>query len=141
MCNVSTCVGTRELGVWLTRLAMRERALELRVRSMAAALAEHVANPLQDTVDDWRRTLAAIEKDYTRGMLAHISPPPHPTSLLPSPPDFHSPHPISPPHLPTPPHPLLRRCNRTWPSVLRIYHLLSTIIVLTANRTLLFLCY
>ena len=60
----------------LTRLVLRERALlESRPRGMSSALVEHLV-PLQERLDDWRRAIAALDKESTRGALlfsAHSS--------------------------------------------------------------------
>ena len=58
----------------LTRLVLRERALlENRPRGMSGALVEHLV-PLQERLDDWRRAIAALDKEGARGALSSPSP-------------------------------------------------------------------
>lgn len=57
----------------LTRLVLRERALlESRPRGMSSALVEHLV-PLQERLDDWRRAIAALDKESTRGTPRHAA--------------------------------------------------------------------
>ena len=58
----------------LTRLVLRERALlESRPRGMSGALVDHLV-PLQERLDDWRRAIAALDKESARGALLTLTP-------------------------------------------------------------------
>ncbi|XP_037084877.1 protein MTSS 2-like [Pollicipes pollicipes] len=57
---------TRDIGTALTRICLRHRAVEAKVKTFASALAECLVMPLQEKLDDWRRTAAALEKEHNK---------------------------------------------------------------------------
>ncbi|CAL8102605.1 unnamed protein product [Calicophoron daubneyi] len=61
-----TCGGSREIGACLTRLCLRQRRLETKLKTMSNHLITSLANPLSLKIDEWRRTLNQLEKDRAR---------------------------------------------------------------------------
>ncbi|XP_042228254.1 protein MTSS 1-like, partial [Homarus americanus] len=57
---------TREVGAALTRICLRHRAVESRVKTLTSALVECVVVPLQEKVEEWRRSHHAFDKDHTK---------------------------------------------------------------------------
>ncbi|XP_050718409.1 protein MTSS 2-like isoform X3 [Eriocheir sinensis] len=57
---------TKEVGAALTRICLRHRAVESRVRALTSALVECVVLPLQERVEEWRRSQHALDKDHTK---------------------------------------------------------------------------
>uniref|UniRef100_A0A0P4W6L3 IMD domain-containing protein n=1 Tax=Scylla olivacea TaxID=85551 RepID=A0A0P4W6L3_SCYOL len=62
----STRGATKEVGAALTRICLRHRAVENRVRTLTTALVECVVLPLQERVEEWRRSQHALDKDHTK---------------------------------------------------------------------------
>ncbi|XP_042213232.1 serine-rich adhesin for platelets-like [Homarus americanus] len=62
----STRGATREVGAALTRICLRHRAVESRVKTLTSALVECVVVPLQEKVEEWRRSHHAFDKDHTK---------------------------------------------------------------------------
>ncbi|XP_071532454.1 uncharacterized protein mim isoform X2 [Panulirus ornatus] len=57
---------TREVGAALTRICLRHRAVESRVKTLTSALVDCVMVPLQEKVEEWRRSQHALDKDHTK---------------------------------------------------------------------------
>ena len=53
---------TREIGVCLNRVVIRHRAMESRMKTLCSALLDCLVTPLQDRLDEWRRTAVALDK-------------------------------------------------------------------------------
>ncbi|GAA50832.1 metastasis suppressor protein 1 [Clonorchis sinensis] len=58
--------GSREIGTCLTRLCLRQRRLETKLKSMSNHLITSLATPLSNKLDEWRRALIQLEKDRAR---------------------------------------------------------------------------
>ncbi|CAH8665333.1 unnamed protein product [Dicrocoelium dendriticum] len=58
--------GGREIGACLTRVCLRQRRLQTKLKSLSNHLLTSVATPLSTKVDEWRRALVQLEKDRAR---------------------------------------------------------------------------
>jgi hypothetical protein len=57
---------TREIGTCLTRIVIRHKAMESRMKTLCSALLDCLVMPLQDKVDGWRKTAIALDKDHSK---------------------------------------------------------------------------
>ncbi|XP_076053078.1 uncharacterized protein LOC143032354 isoform X3 [Oratosquilla oratoria] len=62
----STRGATKEIGAALTRICLRHRAVESRMKSLNTVLVECVVLPLQERLEEWRRTVHTLDKDHTK---------------------------------------------------------------------------
>ncbi|NXL66539.1 MTSS1 protein, partial [Chordeiles acutipennis] len=58
---------TRDIGSALTRMCMRHRSIEAKLRQFTNALMESLINPLQDRIEDWKKTANQLDKDHAKG--------------------------------------------------------------------------
>ncbi|NXI70534.1 MTSSL protein, partial [Anseranas semipalmata] len=59
---------TRDIGSALTRMCMRHRSIEAKLRQFTNALMESLINPLQDRIEDWKKTANQLDKDHAKGV-------------------------------------------------------------------------
>ncbi|XP_067327000.1 protein MTSS 2 isoform X2 [Anolis sagrei] len=57
---------TRDIGSALTRMCMRHRSIETKLRHFTNALMESLINPLQDRIEDWKKTANQLDKDHAK---------------------------------------------------------------------------
>ncbi|CAL4104802.1 unnamed protein product, partial [Meganyctiphanes norvegica] len=57
---------TKEVGAALTRICLRHRAVESRVKALTSALLDCIVGPLQDKVEEWRRSQNSLDKEHTK---------------------------------------------------------------------------
>uniref|UniRef100_A0A665WBP6 MTSS I-BAR domain containing 2 n=1 Tax=Echeneis naucrates TaxID=173247 RepID=A0A665WBP6_ECHNA len=57
---------TRDIGSALTRMCMRHRSIEAKLRQFTNALMESLINPLQDKIEDWKKTANQLDKDHAK---------------------------------------------------------------------------
>ncbi|XP_051513327.1 protein MTSS 2-like isoform X2 [Myxocyprinus asiaticus] len=57
---------TRDIGSALTRMCMRHRSIEAKLRHFANALMEKMIGPLQDKIEEWKKTTALLDKDHAK---------------------------------------------------------------------------
>ncbi|XP_048403037.2 protein MTSS 2 isoform X2 [Stegostoma tigrinum] len=57
---------TREIGSALTRMCMRHRSIEAKLRHFTNALMESLINPLQDRIEDWKKSANQLDKDHAK---------------------------------------------------------------------------
>ncbi|XP_077787910.1 protein MTSS 2 isoform X6 [Podarcis muralis] len=57
---------TRDIGSALTRMCMRHRSIETKLRQFTNALMESLINPLQDRIEDWKKTANQLDKDHAK---------------------------------------------------------------------------
>ncbi|XP_067419583.1 protein MTSS 2 isoform X6 [Emydura macquarii macquarii] len=57
---------TRDIGSALTRMCMRHRSIEAKLRQFTNALLESLINPLQDRIEDWKKTANQLDKDHAK---------------------------------------------------------------------------
>ncbi|KAG7473621.1 hypothetical protein MATL_G00097760 [Megalops atlanticus] len=57
---------TRDIGSALTRMCMRHRSIETKLRHFTNALMENLVTPLQDRIEDWKKTANQLDKDHAK---------------------------------------------------------------------------
>ncbi|KAM4017765.1 protein MTSS 2 isoform 1-T1 [Anomaloglossus baeobatrachus] len=57
---------TRDIGSALTRMCMRHRSIESKLRYFTNALMESLITPLQERIEDWKKTANALDKEHAR---------------------------------------------------------------------------
>ncbi|XP_044289951.1 protein MTSS 2 isoform X7 [Varanus komodoensis] len=57
---------TRDIGSALTRMCMRHRSIEAKLRQFTNALVESLINPLQDRIEDWKKSANQLDKDHAK---------------------------------------------------------------------------
>ncbi|XP_060779718.1 MTSS I-BAR domain containing 2a isoform X4 [Neoarius graeffei] len=57
---------TRDIGSALTRMCMRHRSIEAKLRHFTNALTEKLVIPLQDKIEEWKKTAALLDKDHAK---------------------------------------------------------------------------
>ncbi|XP_061593348.1 protein MTSS 2 isoform X3 [Cololabis saira] len=57
---------TRDIGSALTRMCMRHRSIEAKLRQFTNALMESLIAPLQDKIEDWKKTANQLDKDHAK---------------------------------------------------------------------------
>uniref|UniRef100_A0A8C5GZI8 MTSS1-like protein n=1 Tax=Gouania willdenowi TaxID=441366 RepID=A0A8C5GZI8_GOUWI len=57
---------TRDIGSALTRMCMRHRSIEAKLRQFTNALMESLIVPLQDKIEDWKKTANQLDKDHAK---------------------------------------------------------------------------
>ncbi|XP_058848734.1 protein MTSS 2-like isoform X10 [Acipenser ruthenus] len=57
---------TRDIGSALTRMCMRHRSIEAKLRHFTNALMESLITPLQDRIEDWKKTATQLDKDHAK---------------------------------------------------------------------------
>ncbi|KAA0715095.1 MTSS1-like protein [Triplophysa tibetana] len=57
---------TRDIGSALTRMCMRHRSIEAKLRYFTNALMEKMIAPLQDKIEEWKKTAALLDKDHAK---------------------------------------------------------------------------
>uniref|UniRef100_A0A8C7DRZ7 MTSS I-BAR domain containing 2b n=1 Tax=Oncorhynchus kisutch TaxID=8019 RepID=A0A8C7DRZ7_ONCKI len=65
------CTSTRygyslDIGSALTRMCMRHRSIEAKLRHFTNALMESLITPLQDRIEDWKKTANQLDKDHAK---------------------------------------------------------------------------
>ncbi|XP_042889285.1 mucin-5AC-like isoform X3 [Penaeus japonicus] len=63
---ISPTGATKDVGAALTRICLRHRAVESRVKTLTNTLMEYVVLPLQERVEEWRRSHHTLDKDHTK---------------------------------------------------------------------------
>uniref|UniRef100_A0A673W9Q7 MTSS I-BAR domain containing 2a n=1 Tax=Salmo trutta TaxID=8032 RepID=A0A673W9Q7_SALTR len=58
--------GTRDIGSALTRMCMRHRSIETKLRHFTNALMEGLVTPLQDRIEEWKKTANLLDKDHAK---------------------------------------------------------------------------
>ncbi|XP_034652770.1 serine-rich adhesin for platelets isoform X15 [Drosophila subobscura] len=59
-------VPPKEIGTALTRVCLRHKAVETRLKTFTSAIMDCLVQPLQDKIEDWKRTVATIDKDHAK---------------------------------------------------------------------------
>ncbi|XP_010881659.2 MTSS I-BAR domain containing 2a isoform X2 [Esox lucius] len=57
---------TRDIGSALTRICMRHRSIETKLRHFTNALMESLVTPLQDRIEEWKKTANLLDKDHAK---------------------------------------------------------------------------
>ncbi|VDK21456.1 unnamed protein product [Taenia asiatica] len=61
-----TSGGSKEIGAHFTRLCMRQKRLGTKVKTMGNQLITCMVNPMASRMEEWKKTLAQIEKEHNR---------------------------------------------------------------------------
>ncbi|XP_058501731.1 MTSS I-BAR domain containing 2a isoform X2 [Solea solea] len=57
---------TRDIGSALTRMCMRHRSIEAKLRHFTSTLMEGLVTPLQDRIEEWKKTANQLDKDHAK---------------------------------------------------------------------------
>ncbi|KAM9816191.1 MTSS I-BAR domain containing 2a isoform X2 [Syngnathus typhle] len=57
---------TRDIGSALTRMCMRHRSIEAKLRHFTNSLMEGLVTPLQDRIEEWKKTANQMDKDHAK---------------------------------------------------------------------------
>merc|ERR1712223_2315739 len=57
---------TREIGACLTRIVLRHKAMESRMKTLCSALLECMILPLQDKLEEWRKNVGILDKEHAK---------------------------------------------------------------------------
>ncbi|GFS70453.1 protein MTSS 2 [Nephila pilipes] len=57
---------TKEIGSALTRLCLRQRSVEAKLQIFANALLESLLNPLQEKVEEWKKSCNNLDKEHSK---------------------------------------------------------------------------
>ncbi|XP_030227263.1 protein MTSS 1 isoform X5 [Gadus morhua] len=58
--------GTRDIGSALTRMCMRHRGIETKLKQFSMTFADCLINPLQEQMEEWKRGVATLDKDHAK---------------------------------------------------------------------------
>ncbi|XP_041648964.1 protein MTSS 1-like isoform X2 [Cheilinus undulatus] len=58
--------GTRDIGSALTRMCMRHRSIEAKLKQFSMAFLEGLINPLQEQMEEWKRGVNTLDKDHAK---------------------------------------------------------------------------
>uniref|UniRef100_A0A182MAD1 IMD domain-containing protein n=1 Tax=Anopheles culicifacies TaxID=139723 RepID=A0A182MAD1_9DIPT len=69
LCHVwaaSMCGATKEIGTALTRVCLRHKAVESRMKTFTTAIMDCLVVPLQEKLEDWKKQVNIIDKDHAK---------------------------------------------------------------------------
>uniref|UniRef100_UPI0037E84C06 protein MTSS 1-like n=1 Tax=Semicossyphus pulcher TaxID=241346 RepID=UPI0037E84C06 len=58
--------GTRDIGSALTRMCMRHRSIEAKLRQFSMVFLDCLINPLQEQMEEWKRVANTLDKDHAK---------------------------------------------------------------------------
>lgn len=58
--------GTRDIGSALTRMCMRHRSIEAKLRQFSMVFLDCLINPLQEQMEEWKRVANMLDKDHAK---------------------------------------------------------------------------
>ncbi|XP_074468567.1 protein MTSS 1-like isoform X4 [Sebastes fasciatus] len=58
--------GTRDIGSALTRMCMRHRSIEAKLRQFSMVFLDCLINPVQDQMEEWKRVANTLDKDHAK---------------------------------------------------------------------------
>ncbi|XP_027867989.1 metastasis suppressor protein 1-like isoform X9 [Xiphophorus couchianus] len=58
--------GTRDIGSALTRMCMRHRSIEAKLKQFSMCFLEGLINPLQEQMEEWKRGVNTLDKDHAK---------------------------------------------------------------------------
>lgn len=64
--SLSSTGGTKEIGSALTRLCLRHRSVEAKLKSFTNSMQDSFILPLADRVEEWKRIIATLDKDHSK---------------------------------------------------------------------------
>ncbi|XP_059508658.1 protein MTSS 1 isoform X2 [Stegostoma tigrinum] len=57
---------TKEIGSALTRMCMRHRSIESRLKQLTTALTDSLINPLEGRIEEWKKIANQLDKDHAK---------------------------------------------------------------------------
>ncbi|MED6261980.1 Metastasis suppressor protein 1 [Ataeniobius toweri] len=63
---ISVSGGTRDIGSALTKMCMRHRSIEAKLKQFSMCFLEGLINPLQEQMEDWKRGVNTLDKDHAK---------------------------------------------------------------------------
>ncbi|XP_052123701.1 protein MTSS 1 [Frankliniella occidentalis] len=57
---------TKEIGTALTRICLRHKAVEARMKTFSTAIMDCLVIPLQEKLEDWKKTVINLDKDHAK---------------------------------------------------------------------------
>lgn len=57
---------TKEIGTALTRVCLRHKAVESRMKTFTTAIMDCLVVPLQEKLEDWKKQVTVIDKDHAK---------------------------------------------------------------------------
>ncbi|MEE6506530.1 hypothetical protein FKM82_007715 [Ascaphus truei] len=63
---INTRGATKEIGSALTRMCMRHRNIESRLKHLTVALTDSLINPLEIKVEEWKKIANQLDKDHAK---------------------------------------------------------------------------
>ncbi|KAL3860564.1 hypothetical protein ACJMK2_010677 [Sinanodonta woodiana] len=57
---------TKDIGSALTRLCMRHRSIENKLKSFTSAILDHLVTPIQERIEEWKKTVAQLDKEHAK---------------------------------------------------------------------------
>ncbi|XP_034237689.1 protein MTSS 1 [Thrips palmi] len=57
---------TKEIGTALTRICLRHKAVEARMKTFSTAMMDCLVIPLQEKLEDWKKTVINLDKDHAK---------------------------------------------------------------------------
>ncbi|KAM3872829.1 protein MTSS 1-like [Diretmus argenteus] len=58
--------GTRDIGSALTRMCMRHRSIEAKLKQFSMAFLDCLINPLQEQMEEWKKGVNTLDKDHAK---------------------------------------------------------------------------
>ncbi|XP_070406897.1 protein MTSS 1 isoform X8 [Nothobranchius furzeri] len=58
--------GTRDIGSALTRMCLRHRSIEAKLKQFSMCFLEGLINPLQEQMEDWKKGVNTLDKDHAK---------------------------------------------------------------------------
>ena len=66
MIDFITKGGTKEIGTALTRLCLRHRSVEARLKTFTSSIMDCLILPLQDRIEEWKKTCCQLDKEHSK---------------------------------------------------------------------------
>jgi len=60
--------GTKDIGTALTRLILRHKSIEQKLKCLTNSLVETFIQPLNDSIEDWKKSANTLDKDHAKGL-------------------------------------------------------------------------
>ncbi|CAF5102892.1 unnamed protein product, partial [Rotaria magnacalcarata] len=59
---------TREIGTALTRLILRHKSIEQKLKCFTSSLVETFIQPLSERIEEWKKSANTLDKDHAKGL-------------------------------------------------------------------------
>uniref|UniRef100_A0A8C5GY73 Metastasis suppressor protein 1-like n=1 Tax=Gouania willdenowi TaxID=441366 RepID=A0A8C5GY73_GOUWI len=64
--DLATNRGTRDIGSSLTRMCLRHRSIEAKLRQFSMVFLDCLINPLQEQMEEWKRAVNVLDKEHAK---------------------------------------------------------------------------